>query len=148
MDTNQMKHRGFAKIRLAALVAVAVLVLVGLVCRDDSCGVVAALIYLPFEVVEFVRLYRMAKLFNEGKLEEQTSLAERIGDRLRGAIFISCLFWGILFPTNLGSAIAAYTIWCGTILLGFLSGLVGGMVTGIPLRFGYGGWEIKRRRRR
>jgi len=39
-------------------------------------------------------------------------------------------------------------IWMGAIMIWFFGGVIIRHVTGIPLKFGYGGWYVPRSRRR
>ena len=100
---------------------------------------IGSLVFILTLVADNIQDYRDAKKLSRGlTIYKRRGIAHTLG----GLFFFVGLGGFILFP------VAGAIIFVGIVVSYFVSGVVGQEVGGIPLRMGYGGWYVARRRGR
>jgi len=120
-------------------------------------AIAGAIIYLSAYVIDIIK-FLTSKPHHKGDTTAEATENGHDKDILQ--IFEKVLEALILF-TGLGTflygvegefkeiwALPGAIIWCGTLLLYLIDGIIFRETTGIPIRMGYGGWYIPRSRRR
>ena len=137
--------------KLATIILSASLIIFGLIKGGEPFAIAGAVIYLSLEVIDLVLLYRSAKLSRTGQREpnEKKGTSDRIVQIIRYLILFAGLIGTVALKdrTN-GYTIAGAIIWIGAVFCWLIAGWIISAIAGIPLQMGYGGWYVKRSKKR
>lgn len=129
------------------------LLVVGLLDGDQPTVTIGATLFILIQIGGLISVYRFSKGYQLPKDQNKTELSNKrnlmgtLSRYLEGIILLLGLIIMMLDGKNelfLPGAI----IWIGEIVVYFLGGIIVEYITGIPLRFGYGGWQIDFRRKK
>jgi len=133
------------------MIVSAAAILSGLLCHYAPLVIVGAVIHLAYGVADLFQHYHDSKLFRSDTLPDlDSTISVRVTKWIEGTITLTGLVLVIATQRNVSSgyAIAGYVIWLGALVCYLVAGWIAQEVGGVPLRMGYGGWEIRRRKRR
>jgi len=139
--------------KLALLLLSSGLLITGLINDSQSILVTGAILFMPTQLINLVWIYRSSKQYKTNvdqiELSEKNNFLDTLSKWLEGIItFFGLIIMAIGIEYGHGLFVAGAIIWIGVIVTYFLAGTIIRHVTGMPLRMGYGGWHIYRRRRR
>ncbi len=139
--------------RLAALITSAGLLAYAFVAHQASMAIVGAIVYVLGSALGLRAMYRAAKAHQAGVEDAWTrdvhrALTARIANVLNGVILFGGLIAFMLGGDGHDRALflVGGIIWLGGIAIWFVAGVIVREVAGIPLRMGYGGWQVGRPR--
>lgn len=135
--------------RLALLMLSLGLLAWGLAASSATVAWVGTAGYAGSGAVGLFQVVRVARAFRAGGDVEELKKAgaTRAETWLNGVLFIGGLFaWlvGSLAKAPIASTVGL-TVWGIGLAVGVLAGIVASEILGLPMRFGYGGWEIRHR---
>jgi predicted ABC-type exoprotein transport system permease subunit len=110
----------------------------------ERFAIAGALLFILIEAIDLALIYRSAKLFraDDWKPDEKRGVIKTMSDVVRGLIVFAGLF------SMLSGHASGTIIWVGTIICWLLAGWITREVVGIPLKMGYGGWYVQRKKSR
>jgi Ca2+/Na+ antiporter len=133
---------------LLSLVAI-ILLGYSLIFNRVDIAIMGAIIFLLGQLYSLYDTYSMSKKYAAGEEVENISknhtYQNRISNFFDGAIVILGL---LIMVMSKELMLAGALIWLGEIVIYFVVGIIIENVTSIPLRFGYGGWQVDRRKHR
>lgn len=125
------------------------LIIIGIF-KENGINYFGAFLYVFVLLIEFIFLIRdLIRYKKTGILKnEQTnnSLIEKIAYYSGGIIVILGLIF--IFSDRKDINNVGLIIWCSTIIIYFFMGIAIRDIANIPIRHGYGGWQIYNKRRR
>lgn len=125
------------------------LLVVGFIGNNSEIAVSGSTVYLLAQAFYLYDSYHHSKKFANNRdatinPAKKSSFVDRMTSLLEGTVII----FGLIAMVSGRAVTAGAIIWFGAIFVYFLWGIIIEIITGIPLRFGYGGWEIRRNRQR
>ena len=133
--------------RLPYLSAIALLLSLGLLLSLSLVVFVSSLIYALYCIVDLFFVYKTAtSLRDRQEAQPPISFRERVESWIGQLIALAGLILFLVdssFKTHIG--ISGIIIWGSAIIAYLLSGFILQEVGGIPLRMGYGGWDIRKK---
>jgi len=103
--------------------------------NSESLITLGAIIFLFVQSINLYGVYYLSKHYQDAGYIKKVKKDSRIAKWLEGIITLFGLFALITDQTT------GLMIWGGTIIIYFVGGIIIKEITGIPMRFGYGGWE-------
>lgn len=128
------------------------LITFGSLTRQQTVSVSGAILFVLILAINLVWIYRSSKRYhNTNELEKpiEQNISGKIAGCLEGIIiFLGLIAMVVDNKKDYGLFVPGMIIWIGAIMIYFFGGMIIKYVTGIPLKFGYGGWYVSRRQRR
>lgn len=117
----------------------------GFITSSQSLSVIGAIIFVIIQTKTLLDIYKLSKEYKNGNVpnnQEKRSALEKISYLIESLIIV----YGLVAMVSEGIFFAAGAIiWVGIIVIYFIGGVFVRNLANIPLRFGYGGWQIYRR---
>jgi hypothetical protein len=140
-------------IKLILLLLSAILLACGLLIKTEMVAVSGAIIFVLALAIGLMQITKDSKLYSQDKfqIEKQEGVENtihKISKWIEGIVFISIVLGILFFQDNETLKICGGIMWFGSIIVWVLAGTIVSWITNIPLRFGYGGWEIDRKKNR
>jgi hypothetical protein len=121
-----------------------------------TLSIFSAVVFIVGHILELARTIRSARRFRSGEEDSELELqnehtlkkVESIFDAIICLVGLGAFAYGVKFSKD-NSELWSYPgmiIWIGSIISYFAQGVVIREITGIPLKWGYGGWYINRRK--
>lgn len=140
MDTNTLK--------LPIYVTVLLFLAVGLLTKSPQTAHMGAILFAVSTLISLWGAYVSSKKSKENpKLSIKASSKTHSSlDNLVALFEIGIVFMSLFLLVSSDFSTAGSIIWFSALISYVLWGIVISLITGIPLRFGYGGWTAERKR--
>lgn len=139
MDTNILK--------LPVYIIVSSFLIVGLLTKSPELAKIGAVIYALSTLISLWDAYISSREYKKtpkplvNPSPKKTNPVDNLVALFEGGIVLTGLF--LLASSDLN--IVGSIIWFSALISYFLWGIIISFITGIPLKFGYGGWVVKRK---